>query len=65
MELTPTELKQCPATPGVLRALAELHDVHEMEADACDMPDSAEHHKKRAAELRAEADRIERAWEEA
>jgi len=65
MELTPNELKQIAAHPDALRALAELHDVHETEADAVDMPDSADYHKKRAAELRAEADRINKAWTEA
>ena len=62
MELTQNELKQLAANPDALRALANLHDVHETEADAADMPHSAEHHKKRAAELRAEADRIEKVW---
>lgn len=58
-------LKQCVENPDILRALAERHSVWETEAGGMDMEECAAHHKRRKDELRAEADRIEKAWQEA
>jgi hypothetical protein len=60
MELTAFEIKQASQNPDVLRALAHEHDGQETMADAIDdFEKAASFHARRAAELRAEATRID------
>lgn len=61
---TETELKAMRETPGVLRALADdFHDVEATMADGMDFTECSQSHTERGKELKAEADRIEREWE--
>lgn len=60
MELNKFEISKAAKNPDALRALANDHDLAELEAEAMDgFEDSAKFHTLRAIELRAEADRID------
>lgn len=63
--LLDSELKAAPGDPTVLRAIADWHDVQATMADGMDMADSTKWHTEREKVLRAEADRIEKEWENA
>lgn len=55
---TQHELEVMPNNPDVLDALADYHSLQETMAAGMDFYDSAEFHKNRYTELRAEATRI-------
>lgn len=57
IQLTDSEVKAMAQNPDVLRAIADWHDFMQDQADACDMGCHGD--ERRAAELRAEAERIE------
>lgn len=56
ISLTLRELQLCPGNPAILRALAAEHNRVATSADA--MGFSGDAYRERAAELRAEAQRI-------
>jgi hypothetical protein len=58
--LTSRELEILPKLPGALRELSEWHDVQATLADGMDMHGCVGFHDERKAEIRAEAERIER-----
>lgn len=64
MELKPNEINYIKSSPSGLRAAAEYNDLKATEADGMGMNESTDYHEKRAAELRTEADRIEKEWEQ-
>lgn len=62
-EFTDYELKELPKQPGALRAMSDWHDNQASMADAMDCADSSKWHTERAKTLTAEADRIQKEWE--
>jgi len=63
LKLTNREYLLCPKLPEVLRALADDHACREVEAEAIEQG-LGEYHKNRRIELQAEADRIQKEWED-
>jgi len=61
--LTASEVNALLTSPDAIRALADYHDVRESEADSMGVVDAANHHRERRIALKAEAERIEAAWQ--
>ena len=64
IKLSELEVLVCETTPDALEAVAEYHDTQADMAASMGVTDSAEHHQRRAEELRSEARRIADRWEE-
>jgi hypothetical protein len=61
---TEYEMQKIVTQPGALRAMADWHDNQATMADAMGCHGSSKFHTERAQVLTAEADRIQKEWED-